>query len=96
MTEKASMSRIHDKCHSIDPSAQVDAARARIIESRNHWIALAVEADARADYEERAGRGSGSGTAHRNKAEMYRRTAKALNLELETGKAHCACCLKPR
>jgi hypothetical protein len=28
-------------------------------------------------------------------AEMCHRTAKALRLEIETGKAHCSCCLSP-
>jgi len=29
------------------------------------------------------------------RAETYRRTAQALALEAETGRAHCTCCLKP-
>jgi hypothetical protein len=30
-----------------------------------------------------------------NKATMFRRTAEAQRLQIRTGAAHCACCLKP-
>ncbi len=62
-------------------------------ESIAHWVALAVEAEEFASYEEAMG---WSGASYRNKAELYRRTARALRMEMETGRPHCACCLKPQ
>lgn len=58
----------------------------------DEWRALAQESDRRAAYED--GRGS-SGVAHHNRAELYRRTATALEMERDTGRPHCVCCLKP-
>lgn len=52
----------------------------------------ALEHDQRAAYEETRG---SSGSAFRNKAETARKAARALELEQETGSAHCVCCLKP-
>ena len=57
-----------------------------------HWERLAREQDDWAAYEE--SRGS-SGAAARNRAESYRRAARADELERETGLPHCSCCLKP-
>lgn len=62
--------------------AEQAEARARIEASRVHWIDLARDADDMAKYLESRGEYGG---AYRNKAEMYRRTARALALELETG-----------
>jgi hypothetical protein len=60
-----------------------------------HWNRLAEEADQRADYEE--GRGDANNAkVIRTNAEMYRRTAKSIELEKQTGKPHCACCLSAR
>ena len=56
------------------------------------WRKLAREALEHAVYLE--GRGEYAG-AYRNKADTYERTAKSLELELETGEEHCVCCLKP-
>lgn len=57
------------------------------------WEKLAREQDDAAAYEE--GRGAFAGV-HKNRAELYRRTAESLRLELATGDWHCACCLKRR
>lgn len=63
-----------------------------IAESIAIWSKLASDAEEFAAYEE--ARGS-SGAVYRNKAETYRRTVRALELERETGIAHCVCCLRP-
>lgn len=56
------------------------------------WSVLADEAERLATYEE--SRGS-SGSAWRNKAMVYRQTVRAIELERETGVAHCSCHLQP-
>ena len=54
-----------------------------------HWEGLAVEAE----------RASEMGITHPTVAQcqagLYRRTAKALRIQAETGVAVCVCCLKP-
>jgi len=71
----------------------VESRMAEINTAIEHWEKLATAEDETAAYHE--GRCEYGGVA-RNRAGMFRRTAEALRLELKTGKAHCACCLKPR
>lgn len=59
--------------------------------SIQHWLALADEQD-RAVAEGIAC----CPQASRARADTFRRTARALQLEQETGKPHCVCCLKER
>lgn len=64
-----------------------------VVVSIRHWRELAEEMTKMAIYEERMGR---VGVGYRNKAATCEQTARALELEVETGKPHCVCCLKPR
>ena len=59
-------------------------------ESADHWNQLADDELRGAEYEE--GRGHYGGV-HRNRAEMFRKTARSLELQVETGKPHCTACL---
>jgi hypothetical protein len=61
-------------------------------ESADHWNKLADDELRWASYEE--GRGHYGGV-HRNRAEMFRKTARSLQLEIETGKPHCTVCVGP-
>jgi hypothetical protein len=61
-------------------------------ESADHWNQLADDELRWAEYEE--GRGHYGGV-HRNRAEMFRKTARSLELQVETGKPHCTVCLGP-
>lgn len=69
----------------------MDATNVAVIEKAiAHWDALAIEQD----------RHIAEGItlcpqASKSKADLYRRTAEALRIELRTGQPHCACCLKP-
>lgn len=64
--------------------------------SAEHWERLADEANAKAKWDRDLGIDlSAPGTSAGDyKAATYRRTAKALRLEAETGRAHCSLCLK--
>ncbi|EIQ01106.1 hypothetical protein OpiT1DRAFT_05674 [Opitutaceae bacterium TAV1] len=72
---------------------------AAIRRSQARWVELAEEAERWASFvEERRAAGvemMDSPDVLRNQAETYRRVVRAYALELEVGKAHCACCLKP-
>jgi hypothetical protein len=57
----------------------------------DHWERLAAAEDDMAEWD--AAHGYGDQSAKRNKAKSYRRTAKSLRLEAETGKPHCTVCL---
>jgi hypothetical protein len=61
-------------------------------ESAAHWNKLADDELRWASYEE--GRGHYGGV-HRNRAEMFRKTADSIELEIKTGKTHCTVCLGP-
>ncbi|WP_287497515.1 hypothetical protein [Pandoraea sp. CB10b_02] len=54
-----------------------------------HWRALADEQDRAAEL----------GITHPNvakaNADLYRRTARSIEIEIETGTAVCVCCFKP-
>ncbi len=60
------------------------------------WYALAAHAEEWQSYYAPDGGMPDAGTAATwgRKAEVYRNTARALRLELETGEPHCACHLK--
>lgn len=62
-----------------------------LLESIAHWNKLADEQTRWAEYLE--GRGEYGGT-HRNRAHLYQRTAQAIQMTIDTGKWHCACCHK--
>jgi hypothetical protein len=57
----------------------------------DHWYALATAEMARAEIDAAAGHAT---NGHLARAECYRNTARALRLELETGRAFCSCCLR--
>ena len=61
---------------------------AETVEAIAHWERLADEKDAQADWDTKMGRDV---TVGRRNANLYRMTAKAMRLGVETGKAHCAC-----
>ncbi len=54
-----------------------------------HWEMLARIEDDEAEYLAAQGLFAG---CQRNRAALYRRTVKALELEASTGKAHCSTC----
>jgi hypothetical protein len=65
--------------------------------SAQHWEKLADDEERWAHYEEvelkeRHGKVH---EVHRHKARVYRDAAKANRLQIETGRPHCVCCLKP-
>jgi hypothetical protein len=62
-------------------------------ESAEHWDKLADGQEEMANWEDSIGRPYGDTSSYRVKAESYRRTAKSLWLEAETGKIHCSICL---
>lgn len=66
-----------------------------IEESIAHNKRLAAEARATADWQDSLGQPYGSTQVHRNRADMFDRTARSLELELETGEVHCVCHLAP-
>jgi len=71
--------------------AVVENARA-CRESAAHWVKLAeAQEDEAADLKARGLYAD----VHRSRAALYRRTAKALELEAETGLWHCVNHLKP-
>lgn len=61
-------------------------------QSRDHWLALAADEDRMAEFESARGRYVG---VYRNRAETYRRVAKAMQIQIDTGVAVCSCCFKP-
>ncbi len=68
------------------------------LESASHWDVLASEAESFAEYDRNNGidmspPGQSPGDY---RARQFRRCADALRLELETGKEHCHCHMKPR
>lgn len=56
------------------------------------WNKLADDAEQWASYEESRGHYGG---VYLNQADSYRRTAKALTIQRDTGIAVCSCCFKP-
>lgn len=74
-------------------SLEVAQARLSAIKAADHWDQLAKDALRQAEWDEAH---VGSGAPQRNKADSYRRTARAIRLSIETGQHHCACCLKPK
>lgn len=84
----------------IAPSLPADRVT-EILNAQAQWAKLADEADREANWvtETLAGRpntfGFSSPDALRNSAVQYRAVVRSFDLELATGKAHCACCLKP-
>ena len=60
--------------------------------SAARWLKLADEQAEQVTYLEN--RGEFAGVA-RNREKLYRRTVESIQLETETGKPHCVCCLKP-
>lgn len=72
---------------------------AAIRESQARWTKLADDAERWATFvEERRAAGvdmMDSPDVLRNQAATYRRVVRSYDLELETGQAHCSCCLKP-
>ncbi len=72
-------------------NAQQEQRAAELEASAGHWDALAAE-------QEKIAAENNPRTcveACHSRAEMYKRTARALRMQIETGVAHCACCLKP-
>lgn len=61
--------------------------------SANHWDALADSEDRQADWEDSLGQPYGCTNTFRNRSNLYRKTAKVIRLEVETGKPHCMYCL---
>ena len=61
-----------------------------LTDSVNHWRKLADEQDRAAAYADERGWFSGT---YRNRSKTYRDTARAIELELETGKSHCNMCI---
>lgn len=74
----------------------MSADRYEATASAERWERLADEAAAQAQWDRDHGIDlSAPGTSAGDyKAATYRRTAKALRLEAETGRAHCSLCLK--
>lgn len=60
-------------------------------EAAAHWDKLAEEQDSIAAE----GNPLDCPDTCAERAKMYRRTAESLRLQIATGVAHCACCLKP-
>lgn len=69
----------------------MDKRRQELIDGAIHWEALADREDEQADWDH--AHGYGDVTSFRNRAKLYRRTAKSLRLEAETGRPHCTNCL---
>lgn len=80
------------EAHALWSSLEKLAAIIEINEAIAGWEKLAVEQDEATAYEESRGQYAG---VHKNRVELYRRTAESLRLELEKGEPHCVCCLKP-
>ena len=55
------------------------------------WLQLAIDEEHAIEL----GITNGDYSVFRNRAELYRRTAKALEYERDTGIAICVCCFKP-
>lgn len=66
--------------------------KALLVESAAHWRKLA-DAETR-DADDLQARGLYA-QVQRNKAKMFNDTARSIELEIETGKAHCTVCLGP-
>lgn len=64
-------------------------------EAAAHWRSLAKSERRMAAHEEALGRPRGSTDVYYHKADTYDRTARALELEAETGKVHCSMCFGP-
>ena len=62
-----------------------------LVVAANDWRRLAAEQVRLGDHEASMGRFRG---VYDNRAELYGRTARSLDLEVETGDEHCVCCLK--
>jgi hypothetical protein len=56
-----------------------------------HWRQLATDEKEWAEHEKR----HGDVSSFHHRANLYERTAQALEIELETGMAVCVCCHKP-
>ena len=75
--------------------AITDSGTANTLESvASQWDLLAAEADEQAKWD--SSQGFGDISAYWHKAKMYRDSAKAIRMEIQTGLPHCSCCLKPR
>lgn len=57
------------------------------------WESVASDLDQLADHEDGMGQPYGSTETKRNNAKLYRKTAKVIRLEADTGKPHCMDCL---
>lgn len=57
--------------------------------AREHWLYLAREQDRLAEWDANAR------PAAKHRAESYRRVARALEIEGQTGVPVCSCCFKP-
>ena len=73
------------------------SAKEQLAASVEHWRRLASEAEDQAAWDRDRGidlslPGSSAGD---HRARTYRRTADALQLELQTGRPHCSACLGP-
>lgn len=84
-------SRIATKCEArISASWIVDATAAV---AADHWDSLADAEEDMARWQENNGLPFGDTGTYHHRAEAYRRAAKTLWLQAETGKAHCSTCL---
>jgi hypothetical protein len=58
-----------------------DASKHSLASAADHWEKLASE--------------QSSDVSGQNRASLYRRTAKSIRIQIETGVAVCVCCLLP-
>jgi hypothetical protein len=65
-------------------------------EHAQHWLRLAEVERERARHLVQLGSPTGYTGAYELRAKLYEQTARALELERDTGIPHCSCCLKPR
>ncbi|HSX23291.1 MAG TPA: hypothetical protein VLE97_11010 [Gaiellaceae bacterium] len=70
-------------------------ARAQLAASIEHWRRLASEAEDQAAWDREHGidLSKPGCSAGDYRAQTFRRTAEALQLELQTGRPHCSACL---
>ncbi len=66
-----------------------------IREAQRVWNDLAAQEERMAIFYEMKGLPYGSVESYWKRAELYRRTSTALEIQIETGVAVCSCCFKP-
>jgi hypothetical protein len=76
-------------------TVMVETKQKELETARNQWTTLAENEEREASRHESLGNPRGSTETYYVRADVYRRTAKSLQIEIDTGVAVCSCCFQP-